>query len=597
VPRCSAAHAALIAARGDTRQLPPAPVQRRCNAAQDALNAMAADGVAPDAIAYEALLTVFARAKQPDRVATALLDMASARVPLTAACYAIALRALAAGGRLRPALALLAEWRAAAAESNAVPPPGADAFEAALQACASSPDAGACAAAWASNSASSAAADSAMCAAEPASTLQLAWDLAAEMEAAGVPRHRNAFHALMDAALACRAPAAVFDARAAMEAAGIRATDATWCRLVAAAALRPRSGVAETLAVIEEMQREGFTPTEGIFTSLLAACARCGDAPRAEAAAAAAAAAGIELGAVALASRLRASGGAGAWRHAAALLRAAPPRLARDRKVLMAALDACMGPGGAPAAVAAGARPPPPLTPAAAALAALDAQLARMQADADANDDAEALADADTAAAAIAAMTAAAAASAGARPGSAPASALASASCASPSLLASAGPREAVALLRWGWAYGVVPTEGAKPNTPAAAATGWRTRLMLTLTRTETVVATLAALQDAAAAGAPQEGLLLVTGAEGGVDAAAKRAWAVQRTLEREGITWAPPPPEAKLRGAAVAPADLARWAARLRAAQHAAAQEEAAEAARLAAEEAGALAAAALAA
>jgi hypothetical protein len=300
-------------------------------------------------------------------------------------------------------------------------------------------------------------------------------------------------------------------------------------------------------------------PEKG-YTSLLAACARCGDTRRAEAAAAQAAQAGLLLGPAALAARLRAAGAAGAWRAAAALHAAAPAHLARERGVLNALLDALMGTTGAAGAVAAGSR--------AREAPHADAQLARLRmASAAAADDAAdeaALASALAAAAADAAEAAAAAAAAPLAP-----------------LLCRPGGREAVAALRWGWAYAIVPAEAKRLEGGAplpAAPPGARVRSLQALTRTEAVVATLAALEDAAmasrptggsssssaaAAPPPVMGLLLVAGAAGGADAAAKRAWAVQRTLEREGVAWSAPPAATKLRGAAVSPQDVARWAAR----------------------------------
>jgi len=178
------------------------------------------------------------------------------------------------------------------------------------------------------------------------------------------------WHALMDVALAAGDSAAVFDVRADMAAAGYDLNAASWTRMVAAGSQR---SAAEAESLLMEMTATGLTPTPAAVAHALGAAGRECDADVADRVVAMASAAAVQLTAAAQAGRLHAVAGRGVDAVTRLYSQVALPGtpLARDRRLLNAAMDARFGKGGVVAALGVtsadmedggifGASPPPP---------------------------------------------------------------------------------------------------------------------------------------------------------------------------------------------------------------------------------------------
>ena len=534
----------LIGAAGDPTRRGTQPVAFRCDAAQAVFDDMlGVDGVPPDDVAYEALVRVFVTLQQPDRVEAALAHAAESaramgRPMLTRGAHMAALRCFATSGRLQRTLETLLSWRASTGRA----PPDAPAYTSVITACALAP---------------------APTDALRRRQLALAWDVLAEMTAAGVAPTRQTWHALMDVALAACSPAAVFDARADMAAAGYPPNAATWTRLVAAGAQR---SCLEAESLLGEVRAAGVVPAPAAITFALGACAREGDAETADRLVLAASSAGVELNHPAQGARLRATAARGPDAVLALYRRLALPGspLGRDRQYLNAALDACFGPGGVAAALG--------MPAAGEEETSLDVR----------------------GAATAPAVPAAARAKRGGRfgtaePPAAPAApilvmvapecdepqeaceldveedgpALLAADASLPSLLLSAGPRAAMDLLTHSLTAAVVPQWGPIRSSDA---TGEQVAAIATsLTSVEAAVATLACLQTSAALPTGPVDVCVRASkvrprAQPGDELSARERM-VAAILTREAVSFTRTPG-----GTRVASAEVAKWAQRQRA-------------------------------
>jgi len=318
-------YAPLIAAAGNSSGRGRQPVAFRCDAAQAVFDTMLRDGVTADGACYEALIRVFVDAAQPDKIEAAISSATASQTPLTRNAYIAALRGFARAGRLQRTLETLLAWRSAAtdATNNMTAPDGA-AYAAVIAACASAP---------------------APRAAQRRRQLDLAWGVIADMRSAEVPPSRESWHALMDVALAAGDAASVFDARAEMATAGFALTGSSWNRLVAAGA---RRSAAEAIGLIEEMQRGGMSPSSSAIAAALTACAREGDVKHGNQLVSTAIQAGMLFTGQLAAARLRCAACASPqnvvleYRKMAIL----GTPLAKDRRFLSLALEACFGVGG-----------------------------------------------------------------------------------------------------------------------------------------------------------------------------------------------------------------------------------------------------------
>ena len=294
---------------------------------------MLACGLTPPPAAFNALIVAAQRARQPDLVARTFEEMVATGVTPSRETYETALSAVSGGGLVDVALDIFAAMRTDGFE------PRKTTYNSLLEACASAP--------------------------QP--RVEQAFEIFYRMMEDGriVPNKRT-FALLIDAAVRAGLPSFAFDAFDAMRDIGMEVTLSTYNRLIHAAGLK-QNGVKEALGIFEEIKsRADVVPDEYTYGSLLAACARAGDAKTAEALVAEMDAVGVPHNRVTRHAYIASLGRTDKWREALAqyqILRSEGAKAGKQnggdkaagptRETYSLMFDALLSVGGAEAAIAA----------------------------------------------------------------------------------------------------------------------------------------------------------------------------------------------------------------------------------------------------
>lgn len=243
-------------------------------------------------------------ATAPRRRARRLLAEADARgVPRAPALLSAALAGAARGGLVREARGLFRELRAAGGGK----PPSSAAFTALLTALKNSPQ---------------------------GPPLEEMLEVKRDMLAAGARPPLQAYHVLMDAAVARRDFAAAADLQQELLAAGLSPTRATYNRLLFALAAQEETeggALPQVLGVLEAMEQRGIDSDEGTYTAILDVCAREGQVEALDSILEMMRKSLVPVTKEVLARRVRALGRAGRWREAVEEFRRASARLGAPR--------------------------------------------------------------------------------------------------------------------------------------------------------------------------------------------------------------------------------------------------------------------------